>query len=196
MDRNQLNEHIKNEHHISPLTTYIKELVYGGNDGIVTTFAVVAGFSGANLGDQALNISIVAVILFGLANLFADGAAMGLGNYLSIRSEQKLYKNYYNKELIETKNSRDYELEETELLFEEQGFSNADAKQLTTIISKNTDFWVRFMVRHECNMNSPEGDSALLSGMATFSSFVAFGIIPILPYFFTVDVSAHFYIQQ
>ena len=46
MNNETLQDHIKNEHNISPFSTYLKELVYGGNDGIVTTFAVVAGFSG------------------------------------------------------------------------------------------------------------------------------------------------------
>ena len=140
MDRKTLNEHVKNSHKISPLTTYIKEFVYGGNDGIVTTFAVVAGFSGANLGDHALNLSIITVILFGLANLFADGAAMGLGNYLSIRSEKKLYRNHLEMEVQEIHDSPLYEIEETELLFREQGFTKEDSEQLTQIVSTNTEF--------------------------------------------------------
>lgn len=192
MDNKALQEHIKNEHNISPFSTYLKELVYGGNDGIVTTFAVVAGFSGANIGDHALNFSIVTVLLFGLANLLADGAAMGLGNYLSIRSEKKLYRNYYDKELEETKRARDYEIAETVQLFENQGFNTEDSKTLTNIVSKNSDFWVRFMVQHECDMNNPEGDSPFYCGLATFSSFVFFGFIPLIPYFFNSDPSSTF----
>ena len=69
MKQSELEHHLMHEHKISPFATYIKEIVYGGNDGIVTTFAVVAGFSGANIGDQALNFSMVTVVLFGLANL-------------------------------------------------------------------------------------------------------------------------------
>ena len=192
MNQQTLEEHIKKEHKISPFSTYLKEFIYGGNDGIVTTFAVVAGFSGANIGDHALNFSIVTVLLFGLANLFADGAAMGLGNYLSIRSEKKLYKNFYNKEWQETKTSYDYEIKETVQLFENQGFNNTDAKQLTQIVSKNTDFWVRFMVQYECDMNDPEGDNPFYCGLATFGSFVFFGFIPLIPYFFTADPSITF----
>jgi len=192
MNEQTLKDHIKNEHNISPFSTYLKEFVYGGNDGIVTTFAVVAGFSGANIGDHALNFSIVTVLLFGLANLFADGAAMGLGNYLSIRSEKKLYKNYYNKELKETKQSYNYEIEETEQLFKDQGFETEDAKALTKIVSKNTDFWVRFMVQYECDMENPEGNSPLYCGLATFASFAFFGFIPLIPYFFNNDPSITF----
>lgn len=60
---------------------HIGDLVFGANDGIVTTFAVVSGVTGASLSPR------IAVIL-GVANLLADGFAMGAGNYLGVRSEQ------------------------------------------------------------------------------------------------------------
>ena len=60
---------------------HIGDLVFGANDGIVTTFAVVSGVSGAALSPH------IAIVL-GLANLLADGFAMGAGNYLGMRSEQ------------------------------------------------------------------------------------------------------------
>jgi vacuolar iron transporter family protein len=60
---------------------HIGDLVFGANDGIVTTFAVVTGVEGANL-------SIRVALILGVANLVADGIAMGIGNYLGRRSEQ------------------------------------------------------------------------------------------------------------
>ena len=58
---------------------YLKEFVYGGIDGCVTTFAVVAGATGAGL-----NSGII--IVLGFANLVADGFSMSVGNYLSVKS--------------------------------------------------------------------------------------------------------------
>jgi len=60
---------------------YIRDLVYGANDGIITTFAVVAGVTGGALSTKA-------VLVVGVANLVADGLSMGVGNYLGIRSEE------------------------------------------------------------------------------------------------------------
>jgi vacuolar iron transporter family protein len=60
---------------------YIRDVVYGANDGIITTFAVVAGVTGGALSPRA-------VLIVGAANLFADGLSMGVGNYLSIRSHE------------------------------------------------------------------------------------------------------------
>lgn len=60
---------------------YIRDLVYGANDGIITTFAVVAGVAGGALSARA-------VLIVGAANLLADGLSMGVGNYLGIRAEE------------------------------------------------------------------------------------------------------------
>lgn len=62
--------------------TYIRDMVYGANDGIITTFAVVAGVAGANL-------STAVVLIMGFANLLADGFSMGVSNYLGTKSEQE-----------------------------------------------------------------------------------------------------------
>lgn len=63
----------------------LRAAVYGANDGIITTFAVVAGVAGANL-------SVSVVLILGLANLLADGVSMGFGDFLAERSEQRLRK--------------------------------------------------------------------------------------------------------
>ena len=62
---------------------YIRDVVYGANDGIITTFAVVAGVTGGALSARA-------VLIVGVANLLADGLSMGVGNYLSIRSHESV----------------------------------------------------------------------------------------------------------
>jgi VIT1/CCC1 family predicted Fe2+/Mn2+ transporter len=72
-------EHLLGED-FEPSGRYLAEVIYGANDGIVTTFAVVSGVAGASL-----NPSIV--LILGAANLFADGFSMGMSNYLSRRSE-------------------------------------------------------------------------------------------------------------
>jgi VIT1/CCC1 family predicted Fe2+/Mn2+ transporter len=65
---------------------HIGDLVFGANDGIVTTFAVVSGVTGAEL-------SLRVIVILGVANLLADGIAMGAGNYLGMRSEQEYHMN-------------------------------------------------------------------------------------------------------
>jgi vacuolar iron transporter family protein len=61
---------------------YIRDLVYGANDGLITTFAVVSGVAGGSL-------ATLAVIVIGAANLVADGISMGAGNLLAIRADER-----------------------------------------------------------------------------------------------------------
>ena len=68
------------EVHSGEASGYIKSLVFGGLDGIITTFAIVAAVDGAGLDTNT-------VILMGVANLIADAISMGLGDYISSKAE-------------------------------------------------------------------------------------------------------------
>jgi VIT1/CCC1 family predicted Fe2+/Mn2+ transporter len=69
--------HVEPEGFVATTRHYIRDLMYGANDGVITTFAVVAGVTGGALSARA-------VLIVGVANLLADGLSMGVGNYLSI----------------------------------------------------------------------------------------------------------------
>jgi VIT1/CCC1 family predicted Fe2+/Mn2+ transporter len=162
---------------------YFKEVIYGGIDGIVTTFAVVAGFAGAALtSDEGTQLSFLIVLLFGLANLFADAASMGLGNFLSVRSEKDLYIVSRNKEADLLATASGSEAEKTIRLMQENGFSNEDAATLTVIYQKNPEFWLDFKMRYEHDESDPRGENEVFTGFATFVSFMLFGSIPLLPF--------------
>jgi VIT1/CCC1 family predicted Fe2+/Mn2+ transporter len=61
---------------------YVRDLVYGANDGIITTFAVVSGVAGGDL-------SQTAILVIGVANIAADGVSMGVGNLVAIRAHER-----------------------------------------------------------------------------------------------------------
>ena len=114
--------HIAYEHGRSPFSDNLKEIVYGGLDGIITTFAVVSGFSGAALlgaGGNGEAYAITLVLLFG----FANGVSMGLDDFLSTRSEQARWNRERAVEIHEIAHNSDQEYEETVHLLEEQGLS-------------------------------------------------------------------------
>lgn len=179
----KLKHHLQNEHRQHPLAGYFKEVIYGGIDGIITTFAVVAGFSGAALAnDEATQLSFLIVLLFGLANLFADGVSMGLGNFLSVRSEQDLYKEARNKETEEVRNNPEAEYEETITILMQKGFTEEDATTMADIYRHNEEYWVDFMMNHELELADPRGDNPAVNGLITFTSFLIFGCIPLMPF--------------
>jgi VIT1/CCC1 family predicted Fe2+/Mn2+ transporter len=168
---------------LAKFAEYFKEVIYGGIDGIVTTFAVVAGFAGAALSsDVTMQLSFTVVLLFGLANLFADAASMGLGNFLSVRSEKDLYHVKREQELVEMKGNPELEVRETIDILTAKGFSASDAQTLASIYKGNEDYWLDFMMNHEHELSDPRGENEVYTGFATFASFMVFGSIPLLPF--------------
>lgn len=179
---NSIQRHLAHDHRRTPFQKYLKEIVYGGNDGIVTTFAVVAGFAGAGGNEGVIAMGTGAVLLFGLANLFADATSMGLGNFLSVRADQDAYRGDLEKERREIENDPEHEKQETMEILTKKGFSQSDATQLVSIYSKNPEYWLDFMMRDELSLQDPRSDQPLYTGIATASAFIIFGSIPLWPY--------------
>ena len=192
MVRFNLEEHLRKEHRVTPVSEYLREIVYGGNDGIVTTFAVVAGFAGAQRDPTGSAVPVISVLLFGLANLFADGLSMGLGSFLSLRADQDVYKNAKIKEHHEIVHQPGNEYEETLEILRRRGFTVADARTIASIYRKNPPYWTEFMMKDELEMTSPEKEKPLFVALFTFFSFVTFGAIPLLPFIFLAATVNHF----
>ena len=181
MALSQLDLHRAHEHRITPAQEHVRQIVYGGLDGIVTTFAVVAGFAGL-AAEGTAEVGVIAVLLFGLANLFADATSMGLGEFLSARSEQDVYRAIRDKERHEIATNLASEVAETVELLEERGMGAGDAREMAEILARNPEMMADFMMQYEIGLADPTGDRPWLNGLVTFGSFVALGSIPILPY--------------
>ena len=116
---------------------YLGEIVYGGIDGAVTTFAVVAGAVGAGM-----NSSVI--IILGLANLFADGFAMSVGAFLSAKSEIANYRNYRRSEYLAIDEHPEEERSEVELIYRNKGFKGTLLKEIVSIITAG--LWSRLLL--------------------------------------------------
>ena len=162
--------------------TFLKQIVFGGNDGIVTTFAIVAGFAGARA-EGAAEIGAIAVLVFGLANLFADGVSMGLGEFLSLRSKHDLYHSRHSDTLRaiarDTPSARDRLAE----LFRKRGLSSSDADAASAILARHPQLMAEMMMTYAHGLNHPRGERPMANGLVTFFSFITFGVIPLVPYF-------------
>lgn len=187
-----LEEHLRREHRRTPFSQYLREIVYGGNDGIVTTFAVVAGFAGAQKDPMSSAVPVVSVLLFGMANLLADGLSMSLGSFLSLRADQDVYRNEKHKEEFEIAHEPEKELEETVEILKQKKFSATDARTIAKLYTKNPAYWTEFMMRDELQMPSPENEKSHHVAIATFFAFVVFGVIPLAPYMLHIKTTSVF----
>jgi len=153
---------------------YLGEFVYGGIDGCVTTFAVVAGSVGAGL-DSAI------IIILGFANLLADGFAMSVGAYLSNKTKKDNYNKHKQIEYWEVDNLPELEKEEIRVIYKEQGFEGKLLEEVVKVITSDKDRWVNVMMKEELVMFD-EDKSPLIIGGVTYFSFILIGIIPLLIY--------------
>lgn len=174
-----MSEHIESTLHepnslFNKFQKYLGEFVYGGIDGSVTTFAVVAGSVGAGL-DSAV------IIILGFANLIADGFSMSVGAYLSSKTEQENFNKHKKIEYWEIENLRDKEIEEIREIYQQKGFEGELLEQVVNKITEDKDVWVDTMMKEELEMVL-EDKSPFYIGLWTFISFLLVGLIPLLIY--------------
>lgn len=162
------------ESHQDGAGQYIKSAVYGGLDGIVTTFAVVAGVAGAQLTPGV-------VLILGFANLVADGLSMAVGDYLSTKSEQEYHRAERRREEWEVEHYPDGEKREMVELYVAKGMSEDDAKTVVEIFARHKKAWIDVMMLEELGIVGDD-ESPLRNAVVTFLSFGLFGFVPLLAY--------------
>lgn len=177
--KQRLAAHKAEDTHGSSLGPVIHDIVYGAHDGIVTTFAVVAGTVGAEL-------PVGIILVLGIANLLADGFSMGAGAFLSSRSAADQYQRLRKEELQEILDHPDMEREEIREAYEAKGFSGARLDDVVATVTSEPDRWADAMMLEEHGLSKPEASGAFVHGFATFMGFVVFGAVPLLPYAFGI----------
>ena len=154
----------------------VKSIVFGGLDGILTSFAVVSGAVGAHLGP-------VVILAMGTSNVLADALSMGAGEYLSSRSYNNYVKKELEREAWELEHFPEGEVMEMIELYESRGMSREDATVVVTRMAKSKQFFLNIMMTEELCLPVPEPDdniNSLKDGMVMFASFAFFGMWPVL----------------
>jgi VIT1/CCC1 family predicted Fe2+/Mn2+ transporter len=156
------------------LASYLGCLVYGGLDGIITTFAIVSGVNGASLSPE------IALIL-GAANLIGDGFSMATGAYLSAKSQNELYERMHSsltREYAEDPLGPEHRLRQAYI---EQGYSPQQAHWVVSIFRQRPSQFVQILLKETAD-EAPARTNPRLEAFATFAAFLVFGALPLLPY--------------
>lgn len=154
--------------------SYLRDFIYGAIDGAVTTFAVVAGVTGAGMASGV-------VIVLGLANLLADGFSMAVSNYLGTRAERQLLEHHRRTEHEHINTYPQGEVEEIRQIFARKGFKGKALKQAVAAITRDRQLWVDTMLQDELGLPL-NGPQALRAAFSTFAAFLAVGSVPLAPY--------------
>lgn len=155
---------------------YLRDWIYGGIDGAVTTFAVVAGVVGADL-------KPVIVIILGLANLLADGFSMAAGNYSATKADLDDVERL--REVERRHIAIDPEGERTEVreIMRAKGLAGETLDLAVDAITTSRGTWVDLMLVEEYGV-SPRPRSPMAAAMSTFASFIVCGSVPLIPFIF------------
>ncbi len=157
-----------------PTHNYLRDWIYGGIDGAVTTFAVVSGVAGARLPAWI-------ILALGFANLFADGFSMAASNFLGTKAE---HEDLHRLEAIEHRHldeDPEGEREEVKQIFQLKGFEGEELQRMLQLVTANRKRWVRTMLSEEYGLPQ-EIRSPWIAAISTFTAFLICGLVPLFPY--------------
>jgi vacuolar iron transporter family protein len=161
-------------------TETVRDIVIGLSDGLTVPFALAAGLSGAIASSHI-------VVLAGLAEIAAGSIAMGLGGYLAARGDAEHYvseRQREEREIIERTHDEEEEIYE---IFEQYSVDRVSAAPVLNALKQNPAAWVDFMMRFELGLEEPARNRARRSALTIAASYIAGGLIPLLPYMLIDD---------
>jgi len=161
-------------------TETVRDIVIGLSDGLTVPFALAAGLSGAVASSHI-------VVLAGLAEIAAGSIAMGLGGYLAARGDAEHYvseRQREEREIIERTRDEEEEIYE---IFEQYAVDRSSAAPVLNALKQNPTAWVDFMMRFELGLEEPARNRAFRSALTIAASYIAGGLIPLLPYMLVDD---------
>jgi VIT1/CCC1 family predicted Fe2+/Mn2+ transporter len=157
-----------------PRVSYLRDWVYGGIDGTVTTFAVVAGVTGADLSTKAL-------LILGAANLFADGFSMAAANFSGTKAEMEEYEQVRRMEERHVDFAPEGEREEVRQIFRAKGFEGEALESAVNVITEKRERWIETMMTEEHGL-PPISRSPGRAALTTFLAFLICGSVPLVPF--------------
>jgi VIT1/CCC1 family predicted Fe2+/Mn2+ transporter len=165
--------------------SHIGDYIYGANDGIITTFAVVSGVAGASLAPSI-------VIILGVANLLADGFSMAASNFLGKRSEDDFVRAASDRQRRAIEADPAAEREHIRRLYAAKGFSGDKLDHAVETVTAETDLWIDMVIHEEFRLPEIEPGGPLKGAIATFVAFLVAGAVPLLPYVLRFPVDQQF----
>lgn len=175
------------ERHFTATET-VRDIVIGMSDGLTVPFALAAGLSGAV---KATGIVVTA----GLAEIAAGSIAMGLGGYLAARTDVEHYQVERARELQETEEVPEQEVEEVAEIFLTYGLEDEQIAPVVQAIRADRARWVDFMMRFELGLEAEDPTRALRSALTIAASYSAGGLIPLAPYMLLGSISTALWVS-
>jgi VIT1/CCC1 family predicted Fe2+/Mn2+ transporter len=174
--REWIASHLAEERRNSSLLGEIREIVFGAQDGLVSTVAVVATVAGAT-GEQ------FPIVVAGVATALAGVFSMAAGEYIGSKSQREIFDAQVEGERTEVEERSGEAEAEVAYMLAEEGLGEEDAARVASIMARHPDVLLRTMVSRELGIQVEDGQGSPLQGAIFMGA--AFGLgaaVPILPF--------------
>lgn len=162
----------------------IRQVVFGAQDGVLTTLGLVTGVSSAASGRSA-------ILITGFLSMLVGAISMGVGEYLGGKAEREVVQNAIDLEQREMIDTPEDEFHEQVAYYRLKGFTDDEALMIVRRLEKNPDIWLHEMVRDEFGIDLREAEGGgLRESFAMSGSFAAGAALPVIPYVFGISLSA------
>jgi VIT1/CCC1 family predicted Fe2+/Mn2+ transporter len=156
---------------------WLREIVFGLNDGLVTTLVFIMAVSAA---------APTHLLLIVLGEVLAGGVSMALGGYLSASTEKEVLDKRIAVERFEIENEPEEERAELRTIYRKKGFSGPLLDRVVNHLTANEDRWHRAMLHDELGLTEEKQINPLREGLQVGLSFVVGGLIPTVPVIFNL----------
>jgi VIT1/CCC1 family predicted Fe2+/Mn2+ transporter len=161
----------------------IRELIFGINDGLVSTLSLVSGVAGADPGRGV-------ILLAGVAGLLAGAISMAAGAYISSKSEREVYEAEVERERQELRDNPEEEMEELRILYQIQGFDEAEAGEMVARLTPDREGMLQRLLQEELGLAPERFPNPWKAGAFSGGAFVVGAIVPLLAHFFLSGITA------
>jgi VIT1/CCC1 family predicted Fe2+/Mn2+ transporter len=161
----------------------MRDLIFGINDGLVSTLSLVSGVAGADPGRGV-------VLLAGLAGLLAGAISMAAGAYISSKSEREVHEAEVAREREEIERDPEEEKEELRILYQLKGFSPDEAGRMVERVSQEPELFLEGLVRDELGLMPESFPNPWRAGAFSGGAFILGAIVPLAGYFWLEGLSA------
>jgi len=154
---------------------FIRHFIFGAEDGLISTLGFLSGITGAGLSHFTIAIA-------GVAEVFAAALSMGIGTYLSSKSQTELIKRNIEIEKIHIEKYPQLEKKEVEDFYRKKGFKGIELKHIVNKICSNKKVLLKEMLTSELGIFPKRFENPLKSAVVMFISFIILAMIPLLPF--------------
>jgi VIT1/CCC1 family predicted Fe2+/Mn2+ transporter len=169
--------------HETSLNAVLRPVVFGANDGLVSNLALVMGVAGANPDPSV-------IVLAGIAGLIAGAFSMGVGEYISVRSQRELLDYQVAFQRKQLREVPDQERAILARAYLDRGFTPEQATSFVDAVFADRDHAVHQLIFEEVGLDERSIGSPLTAALGSFAAFVAGAFVPLAPYLLTTGTTA------